>query len=101
MKVILIILGIIIVVMTIVSAYANGFLRALRIMSERRFKRTEFDKHLIKHAYEKNGNRTDPYFQNIYMQDAHTEFLKEVAEKTKTVKKAKSKAKSNVKKRKK
>ena len=97
MKVILIILGIIFVLITIVSAYTNGFIRALRLMSQHKTKRTGFEKHLIKHAFEQKVGDIDPYFQSIYMKHEYKDYKKEVEKEIKKEKTIKSKKKKNVK----
>lgn len=68
MKIILIIIGVLIYTyLLMVISWTNGFMRSLKLMSQRGLKRSKYEKHCIKHAF--NGKNVDPFIQSVYYKE--------------------------------
>ena len=62
----------------IVTSFASGFVRGIKLMSTRNIKKSPLEERLLKQYFKQNEN-VDPFFYSLYIKDAmdkNTEALK-------------------------
>ena len=67
-KIILSIIAILLIFFFIVTSFASGFVRGLKLMSIRNIKQSPLEEKLLKQFFKQNQD-VDPFFYSLYMKD--------------------------------
>ena len=67
-KIILSIIAVLLIFFFIVTSFASGFVRGLKLMSIRNIKQSPLEEKLLKQFFKQNQD-VDPFFYSLYMKD--------------------------------
>ena len=67
-KIILSIIAVLLIFFFIVTSFASGFVRGLKLMSIRNIKQSPLEQKLLKQFFKQNQD-VDPFFYSLYMKD--------------------------------
>ena len=76
-KIILSIIAILLIFFFIVTSFASGFVRGLKLMSIRNIKQSPLEEKLLKQFFKQNQD-VDPFFYSLYMKDVIKENTDEI-----------------------
>jgi hypothetical protein len=76
-KIILSIIAVLLIFFFIVTSFASGFVRGLKLMSIRNIKQSPLEEKLLKQFFKQNQD-VDPFFYSLYMKDVIKENTDEI-----------------------